>query len=191
LRPLTPPFNLPAPGRRQSLYRGFTPSQRPVFLVNSRLGLVCAPSSRSGYRSRHGTEGPLLPKLRGQLAEFLNEGSLTRLRSPSASTCVGFGYGHPLDSLAGFSWCRGPNDFRPNGPGSLLAVPRWAFPHRPAPRLHLSYHSQARLPRHVPPFAQAPSQWYRTIPRFAITYASRPRLSSRLTLGGSALPKEP
>ena len=33
---LTPPFNLPAPGRRQSVYVVFRTSHRPMFLVNSR-----------------------------------------------------------------------------------------------------------------------------------------------------------
>ena len=40
--PLTPPFNLPAPGRRQPLYIVFTTLQRPVFLLNSRLTLFAA-----------------------------------------------------------------------------------------------------------------------------------------------------
>ena len=120
---MTPPLNLPAPGRRQSLYRVFATSQRPMFLVNSRLGLVCATLSHSGYRSRHSTGVPLLPKLRGHFAEFLNEGSLTRLRSPSVSTCVGFGYGHPRLSLEGFSRCHQPNHFRSNDPVSPLGVP--------------------------------------------------------------------
>ena len=35
---MTPPFNLPAPGRRQTLYVVFMTLQSPVFLVNSRLG---------------------------------------------------------------------------------------------------------------------------------------------------------
>ena len=34
---------------------------------------------------------PLLPKLRGQFAEFLNKSSLARLRIFILSTCVGFG----------------------------------------------------------------------------------------------------
>ena len=119
---LTSPLNLPAPGRRQSLYRGFTPSQRPVFLVNSRLGLVCATPSRSEYRSPHPTGVPLLPKLRGHFAEFLNEGSLTRLRRSSVSPCVGFGYGHPPVSLEGFSRCVWRNHFWSNDPVSLLGV---------------------------------------------------------------------
>ena len=93
-----------------------------MFLVNSRLGLVCATSSRSGYHSPHPTEVPLLPKLRGHFAEFLNEGSLTRLRRSSASTCVGFGYGHPWHSLEGFSWCLELNHFWPHGPVSLLGA---------------------------------------------------------------------
>ena len=33
---LTPPFNLPAPGRRQSVYVVYTTWHRPMFLVNSR-----------------------------------------------------------------------------------------------------------------------------------------------------------
>src|SRR3990172_2237898 len=39
------------------------------------------------------TEGPLLPKLRGQFAEFLQRRSLKRLGMLYQSTCVGFGYG--------------------------------------------------------------------------------------------------
>ena len=37
--------------------------------------------------------GPLLPKLRGQFAEFLQHRSLKRLGILYLSTCVGFGYG--------------------------------------------------------------------------------------------------
>ena len=43
---LTPPVNLPALGRRQSLYVVFATLQRPVFLVNSRQShFTAAPSS--------------------------------------------------------------------------------------------------------------------------------------------------
>ena len=44
-----------------------------------------APVARSGV--------PLLPKLRGQFAEFLQRRSLKRLGMLNQSTCVGFGYG--------------------------------------------------------------------------------------------------
>src|SRR3546814_6354596 len=37
--------------------------------------------------------GPLLPKLRGSFAEFLQHRSLKRLGMLYQSTCVGFGYG--------------------------------------------------------------------------------------------------
>ena len=55
-----------------------------MFLVNSRLGLVTA-ASRLG-------EAPLLPRLRGYLAEFLRESCLAPLGILYLPTCVGFGY---------------------------------------------------------------------------------------------------
>jgi hypothetical protein len=73
-----------------------------VFLVNSRLGLVCATPSSSGREGLHPTEVVLLPKLRTQFAEFLNQGSLDRLRILYVPTCVGLGYGHLVHSLEVF-----------------------------------------------------------------------------------------
>ena len=40
------------------------------------------------------SQAPLLPKLRGNFAEFLNNASLAHLRIFSSSTCVGLRYGH-------------------------------------------------------------------------------------------------
>ena len=40
------------------------------------------------------SQAPLLPKLRGNFAEFLNNSSLAHLRILSSSTCVGLRYGH-------------------------------------------------------------------------------------------------
>ncbi len=73
-----------------------------MFLVNSRLGLVCATTSGSGREVRHPTVVPLLPKLRGQFAEFLNQGSLDRLGMLYLLTCVGLRYGHLIHSLEAF-----------------------------------------------------------------------------------------
>jgi hypothetical protein len=75
-----------------------------VFLVNSRLGLVSAAPSGFGrpYGVLHPTGAPLLPKLRGQFAEFLNQGSLDRLGILYLPTCVGLGYGHLIHSLEDF-----------------------------------------------------------------------------------------
>src|SRR3954466_10498187 len=53
-------------------------------------------------RILHTNRAPLIPKLRGQFAEFLNEGSHLRLRIFSSPTCVGLRYGYPLLSLEAF-----------------------------------------------------------------------------------------
>ena len=63
--------------------RRISTSHRPVFLVNSRLGLFSAAHSWA----------LLLPKLRSHFAEFLNKGSPARLRILSSPTCVGLRYG--------------------------------------------------------------------------------------------------
>ena len=50
----------------------------------------------------HITGASLIPKLRDEFAEFLNGGSLERLRILSPSTCVGLRYGHPASRLEVF-----------------------------------------------------------------------------------------
>ena len=89
-----------------------------MFLVNSRYPLACAPHAWLAPG-----RGPLLPKLRGQFAEFLQHRSLKRLGILYQSTCVGFGYG-----LYGWSYFlevpgRPPNPIRENSfrPSSLPA----------------------------------------------------------------------
>jgi hypothetical protein len=91
---LTAPLNLPAPGRRQTLYVVFMTLQSPVFLVNSRLTLFSATPSCYRCKILHTNGAPLIPKLRGQFAEFLNERSLVRLRILILPTCVGLRYGY-------------------------------------------------------------------------------------------------
>ena len=49
----------------------------------------------------------------------------------------------------------------------------------------------ARHPLSNPAFAWTRTWWYRNINRLCIDYACRPRLSSRLTLGGLAFPRNP
>ena len=56
-----------------------------MFLVNSCLGHFSAADQKPA---------PLIPKLRGQLAEFLDNPSPVGLRILSSSTCVGLRYGH-------------------------------------------------------------------------------------------------
>ena len=79
-RLITSPLNLPALGRCQPVYLGSRLVHGPVFLLNSRLGLLsAAPHGLQPFRLSP-QRAPLLPKLRGQFAEFLNEGSPVRLK---------------------------------------------------------------------------------------------------------------
>ena len=73
-----------------------------MFLVNSRLGHFTAAPSRSRREAVHDNGAPLLPKLRGNFAEFLNEGFLDRLSILYSPTCVGLGYGRQQYSLEVF-----------------------------------------------------------------------------------------
>ena len=45
------------------------------------------------------SQAPLIPKLRGQFAEFLNNPSPAGLRILSSSTCVGLRYGHLINTV--------------------------------------------------------------------------------------------
>ena len=64
-----------------------------MFLLNSCLSLFTA----AGF-----SPAPLLPKLRGCFAEFLNDASSVGLRILSSSTCVGLRYGYSTNN-SGFS----------------------------------------------------------------------------------------
>ncbi len=104
-------------------------------------------------------------------------------------------YGHPDDSLRGFSWKHGINHFaKPegvarhhlstlNGKADFPTFPAyWLKPGRPTP-------GRSTLLR--PPFAQTPPWWCRNINLLAIAYAFRPRLRNRLTLSRLPLPRKP
>ena len=131
---------------------------------------------------------PLLPKLRGHFAEFLNNASPAGLRILSFSTCVGFRYGHMIHN-SGFSW-------QPDSDASLLLFgPRHAF------RLYggFTFHTLTSLARSFlfpgHPILLRPHSsdimWYRNLHLLSISYAFPPRLRPRLTQGRSALPWNP
>jgi hypothetical protein len=82
-----------------------------VFLVNSRHGHFTATPWGFVSKLLHPTGAHLLPKLRCQVAEFLNDGYLVRLRILTSPTCVGLRYGHVFGSLRSFSWRHGINQF--------------------------------------------------------------------------------
>jgi hypothetical protein len=66
---------------------------------------------------------PLLPKLRGQVAEFLNQCSLDRLGILYLPTCVGFGYGLRWCSLETFLDGQGASTSPQTGSRSCLRLP--------------------------------------------------------------------
>ena len=97
----------------------------------------------------HFTVAPLLPKLRGHFAEFLDNASPAGLGILSLSTCVGLRYGYCMND-SGFSWhwshrLRYLLSLRitPLGYGTGLPLP-------PLLRLHRSFPSRLLLSQCVP-----------------------------------------
>ena len=150
-----------------------------MFLLNSCLGHFSAASLLA----------PLLPKLRGHFAEFLNNTSPAGLRILSSSTCVGLRYGH-IQNNSGFSRQYGFTCF-----STLISIlialqlqatdlplahtfalePVFPFPAQVILLCpHISVHMQ-----------------YRNFYLLSIDYDFRPRLRPRLTQGRSALPWKP
>jgi hypothetical protein len=74
------------------------------------------PTSAAGRVGHDGVWVPLLPKLRGYFAEFLNHSSLVRLGILYLTTCVGLGYGPCVCSLEAFLGSTGS----PNSPHSAM-----------------------------------------------------------------------
>ena len=134
------------------------------------------------------SQAPLLPKLRGHFAEFLNNTSSVGLRILSSSTCVGLRYGHIWHN-SGFS--RQPVCMLRYS-GSLHITARTfvcGFASTPSPLLVpvFPFLAHAFLLR---PHS-SDHMWYRNLNLLSIGYGSRPHLRSRLTQGRSALPWNP
>ena len=73
-----------------------------MFLVNSRYRHFSEAHFCFGREVLHIYWAHLLPKLRCYFAEFLNQGSLKRLRIFFLPTCVGLRYDHLIISLEAF-----------------------------------------------------------------------------------------
>ena len=122
----------------------------------------------------HPTMAPLLPKLRGHFAEFLNKGSLARLRILFLPTCVGLRYGHLNPSLETFLGSVGSvtsvlNFPRHHTSGLMNGGFAYHSPYvlKPAfPSAGLTYPPASSLPQTV-------LRWYRNFNRFSIAYAFR------------------
>ena len=160
-------------------------------MLNSRLGLVCA--TNFCYTSTGSQRLVILiPKLRMQFAEFLNEGFLAHLRILFLPTCVGFSTGICF-LVRSFSRQRGSCDFDFSGeksPHRFSVLKTGDLP--PVKPTALDVHNQSHA--HIS-FCVTPSSngniWYRNFSRLSIAYASSPPLRPRLTPGRRALPGKP
>ena len=92
-----------------------------VFGKQSLGPFLCGLLELRSARDLNSTEAPLLPKLRGHFAEFLNEGSSDRLGILYLPTCVGFGTGTPVLPRR-FSWRHGFRNFAHAGSASRLSL---------------------------------------------------------------------
>ena len=144
-------------------------------------------------------------------AEFLNYSSPDRLGIFYPPTCVGLGYGHRVNSLEDFlgsmesvtSPCGSASYLRHKRCGFAYTSPYVLTPGQPTPGLTYPPPSLLRFPPRgwsvrpegqplsTPTLEWARTRWYRNINLLCIDYAFRPRLSSRLTLGGLAFPRNP
>ena len=150
-----------------------------MFLLNSCLGLFSA----ACY-----SQAPLLPKLRGHFAEFLDNASPAGLGILSLSACVGLRYGC-MAGHSGFSWrplrlLRYFSSLRV----TVLAFARY-FPRAASPAC-TGLPSPGTASGDASPLLSAAMQ-YRILHLLSIGYALRPRLRSRLPRGRSALPRKP
>ena len=124
-----------------------------MFLVNSRFPLVSAAPIPSRTRSPFRVGAPLLPKLRGHFAEFLNHDSLDRLGILYLITCVGLGYGRLEPRADAFLGSIGSPDHPPRGgayrvSGTVNGGFAYRSPYALGPG---RFHCLARLPSCVTP----------------------------------------
>ena len=142
-----------------------------VFVKQSHGPIYCA--------FRHYPGGPLLPKLRGYVAEFLNEVSLARLGIFVPSHLCRFWYGWHISIVTLFqeAWTHELEPGRPS-PRCMryphTKVKSIITPHYPSPTSRLN------------PLCQC-----RNINLLSIDYAFRSHLRCRLTPGGRTCPGKP
>ena len=162
-----------------------TTSQAPVFLINSRLGRFSAARFGSPCKRVHLPRAPLLPKLRGHFAEFLDQDSLERLRLLASPTCVGLRYGRAQLSraklfsaarLRSLDGGRSPLRHQISANRADLPTQQRLPPYIGQARARRTFHHC------VPPHVQTNCSRYGNIDPFPIGYAFRPRLRGRLTL---------
>ena len=159
-------------------------------MINSRLDLSTAAAPGSGGMPHHPKRHPF-----SRSCGVILPSSLTMVL-PIALVCST----HPPVSVCG----TGPSGL-PRGFSRKHGMTRFALRLRPPPRPlrkadfpafrptrhHGDVQNPAELPFSVTPSVIAPLRGCRNVCLLCIGYAFRPRLSSRLTLGGLALPRKP
>ena len=129
-----------------------------MFLVNSRFPLVSAAPIPSPQRVRFKVGAPLLPKLRGHFAEFLNHNSLDRLGILYLITCVGLGYGRLKPRVDAFLGSIGSPDPPARGSHRVSGTSTADLPTVRPTSLDRGNHRPARLPSCVTPVNTLASQ---------------------------------
>ena len=149
-----------------------------MFLLNSCLSLFSAACFQA----------PLLPKLRGHFAEFLNNASSAGLRILSSSTCVGLRYGYSTNN-SGFSR-RMAHVLRYYISLRITSLSlESGFSNSQTPPLAPVLPFPAPLPLPCP--RSSDIRGCRNLNLLSIGYAVKPLLRPRLTQGRSALPWKP
>ena len=159
-------------------------------MINSRLGRFAAAASRSRREGVHSRRRPFSRSYGASMPSSLT------VVLPIASVCstrppVSVLVRAPTSLPRGFSRKHGISDFAQSL--RLASRSEWCadFHAHPPTRFHVDVQNHARMPFSVAPSVMTVRQRYRNVCLLRIGYAFRPRLSSRLTLGGLALPRNP
>ena len=159
-------------------------------MINSRLDLSTAAAPGSGGMPHHPKRHPF-----SRSCGVILPSSLTMVL-PIALVCST----HPPVSVCGTGPSGLPRGFSRKHGMTRFALwlrqpprPPWKadFPAFRPTRPHGDVQNPAELPFSVTPSVIAPLRGCRNVCLLCIGYAFRPRLSSRLTLGGLALPRKP
>ncbi len=183
-----------------------------MFLVNSRYPLVCATLTSSGREVRHQQGSSFFRSYGGNLPSSLTTvlplALVFSTRPPVSVWGTGTVTAHcwaflgSMESVTSRYVARHRvSALRPqlsSEPAYTLTPgsPSPGFTYPPAspvsyPPAARSVRSPKRTAPTLPLLDLARTWWYRNINRLCIGYAFRPRLSSRLTLGGLAFPRNP
>ena len=148
-------------------------AQSCVFSKQSPEPFHCGLSVLNLQEASH-QKATLIPKLRVQFAEFLNEGSLARLWILSSPTCVGLRYGHPETNCSAFLG---------NKRQLLISKKHLPVSSGPkAPQYRVGQLTASTSMAHCVLCRSTFQGWWRNVRLLSIAYAYRPRLRSRLTL---------